>query len=252
MFKKIMLYIIFCVVTLPMTAQAQSLSKTHFITENLPPFNYVEDNILKGSSVEILKAALTAVNINTSSTKIDVYPWARGYKTLLKQPNTCLLSTVQTDKRKELFKWVGPITHVNLVFISQNKDIEINKLEDVKKYSVTTVREAIGHQRLMQEGFAENLIDLSADISTMIEKIKRHRIDLLLENENVIFHTLKMKNMDSKGFIKHYTLDFRPLYFAFSKTTENYVVAKLQEGMDIIRKNGTLDRILRKMPAAPQ
>lgn len=252
MFKRITLYIIICLVMLSTAARAQSLSKTHFITENLPPFSYVKDNFLKGTSVEVLKAALEAVNVDGSAAQIHVYPWARGYKTTLKQPNTCLFSAVRTPARESLFKWVGPITNVNLILISQNKEIKIKHLEDLKNYTVTTIRQGIGHQLLRKEGFAENHIDLSADISTMIEKIKRNRIDLLLENENVIFHTLKMKNMDSKRFIKHYTLDFKPLYFAFSKTTEDHVVAKLQEGMDIIRKNGTLDSIIRRMPAAPQ
>lgn len=80
-------------------AHAQSLEKTLFITETLPPYNYIENGTLIGTSVDILLRSLSAVNVHKKSTDIKVYPWARAYKILITTPNTCTLSTVKSPER---------------------------------------------------------------------------------------------------------------------------------------------------------
>ncbi|WP_421902718.1 substrate-binding periplasmic protein [Maridesulfovibrio sp.] len=247
--KKILIFTLVLLIAMTGSAAAHSLRNTIFITEELPPYNYTENGKLTGASVQILDAALDAVGIEQPANTIRVYPWARGFKTTLKIPNTCLFSTVRTDVREKNFKWVGPIADVNLIFISNKNGFKIDNLEEIKKYSVTTIREGIGHQILKREGFSDKHIDLSADISTMVEKIKRNRVDFLLESDNVIYQVLENKKINSSTFNKYYTLNFGQLYFAFNKETDDSVVSRLQEGLNIIRKNGKLDKILSKLPA---
>ena len=50
------------------------------LTENLPPLNYVDDGVLVGPSVEIVREIQRRVG---SDAPIEVYPWARAYKMAL-------------------------------------------------------------------------------------------------------------------------------------------------------------------------
>jgi hypothetical protein len=57
------------------------------LTENLPPLNYLEENILVGPSVDIVKEIQRRVG---SFEQITVYPWVRAYKMALEEENVVL------------------------------------------------------------------------------------------------------------------------------------------------------------------
>ena len=76
------------------------------LTENLPPLNYVEDGLLVGPSVEIVREIQRRVGSNEP---IEVYPWARAYKMALEEENVVLFSMTHTKDRLDKFKWIGPL-----------------------------------------------------------------------------------------------------------------------------------------------
>ena len=47
------------------------------LTENLPPLNFVDNDVLVGPSVEIVQAIQKKIGSNEP---IQVYPWSRAYK----------------------------------------------------------------------------------------------------------------------------------------------------------------------------
>ena len=64
---------------------------------------------------------------------LEVFPWARGYKMALNEPNTALYSTTRTPERETLFKWVGPLASNDWVmFGKKGTKIKLNNLEDAK------------------------------------------------------------------------------------------------------------------------
>ncbi len=248
MINTILLTITLLFTSLCTISEAQTLENTLFITEDLPPYNYLEDGELKGASVQILLEALQATGITKTAEQISVYPWARGFKTTLMTPNTCLFSTVRSKTREKQFKWVGPIADVNLVFVSLKGTIKINDLTDLNKYSVTTIKKGIGHQLLLEHGVPEKIIDLSPTAASMVEKIKRGRVDLLLENENVLYHVLQQKGLDWSNFEINYVLNLGEIYYAFNLETDDSVVNRLQRGIDAIRSQGRITEIVGKLP----
>lgn len=101
------------------------------LTENLPPLNYVEDGVLAGPSVEIVREIQRRVGSNEP---IEVYPWARAYKIALEEENVVLFSMTYTKDRHDKFKWIGPLAKKRDILVAKkNSGIEINSLEDAKK-----------------------------------------------------------------------------------------------------------------------
>jgi len=219
-----------------------------FITETLPPYNYTENGTLKGISISILKEALSAVGVQLSKKNIVLYPWARGFKTALATPNSCLFSTARNAAREDKFKWAGPMTNATQTFVSLSSTRTAHSVAEIRQHIVSTHRQGIGHYILKENGFSKNNIDLSSSTHAMFEKLRRKRVKFILENEYVISHYINEINMDWSALKRHYVVDIGELYFAFNKDTEDYVVAELQKGIDIIRKNGILEKILSTMP----
>ena len=78
---------VFLIVTLIVLITGHSVlcQELTILTENLPPLNYLENGVLVGPSVEIVKEIQKRVG---SQEPIQVYPWARAYKMAHSCPKT--------------------------------------------------------------------------------------------------------------------------------------------------------------------
>ncbi len=85
----------------PHTSMAGPLS---FITEAYPPYNFSDDNILRGIAVDLLVIASQQTPQPVQRSQIHLMPWARGYRTVLNTADTVLFSTTRTAERETLFK----------------------------------------------------------------------------------------------------------------------------------------------------
>ncbi|MGB5746824.1 MAG: transporter substrate-binding domain-containing protein, partial [Desulfobacterales bacterium] len=105
---------ILLIVLLPVTnGLAQELT---IVSEENPPFNFIKDGILTGSSTEIVREIMRRLNLPA---EIQVLTWARGYQLALSRPNVVLFSTARTQEREHLFHWVGPIYKVRFGFYAK-------------------------------------------------------------------------------------------------------------------------------------
>ena len=145
------------------------------LTENLPPLNYVENGVLVGPSVEIVREIQRRVGSNE---KIKVYPWARAYKMSLEQENVVLFGMTHTKVRHDQFKWIGPLaTKRDILVAKKGSGIIINSLEDAKRVkSIGTLRDDTRERLLRSLGFT-NLEPVS-DEQMNAKKLILGRLDL--------------------------------------------------------------------------
>lgn len=104
------------------------------ISELTPPSTMLlHDGRLGGFGVEVVEALKKELG---SDVKIEIMPWARGYKYLTEHPNILLFPTTRTAEREDLFHWVGPIASIEWIFFgNKNKKYNIKSLDDAKKIS---------------------------------------------------------------------------------------------------------------------
>ena len=124
---------LFIVLTLFVLIATQSAlcDELTVLTEDLPPLNYVNNGVLVGPSVEIVREIIKRLGIKE---KVQVYPWARAYKMALEEKNIVLFGMTYTEVRKEKFKWVGPLAIKRDILVGKkNSSIKIKTLEDATK-----------------------------------------------------------------------------------------------------------------------
>ncbi len=106
-FKSIQLYhfialgIIFCSSSV---LAGQNFYGIDFMTENYPPYNYIEDETKKGLFIDVLIEI--SIRMGTPITKDDIQllPWARGYRSILNNEKKCLFGMAKSQERAPLFK----------------------------------------------------------------------------------------------------------------------------------------------------
>jgi len=226
---------------------AGDFNSTQIMTEQYPPFNYQEKGELKGISVDLLHKVFEEMGTPIASDRIKLLPWAKGYKSIMNDPNTMLFVMTHTEERKPLFKWVGPVAPSRVTLIARKADaIKINSIEDVKNYKVGAIREDIGEQLLLKEGVSRKAIDSSSSIQANIKKLNKGRIQLWAYAEPVAMYAIKEAGYDSADYESVYTLSESELYYALHQDFDEAMVAKFQAALDAVKASGEYDNIISK------
>lgn len=217
--------------------QAQPLT---LLTEELPPLNYTDSTGVTGLSVTIVREILKRVG---QPDTIQVVPWARGYKAVLEEPNVVLFSTARTEERESLFKWVGPLARWSYVFYKRRgSPIALNTLDDARKvHSIATYRDDAREQFLLEHGFTN--IDSSPKLASCARKLLEGRVDLWLDSNLTARQVVQKLGMDPNEIQPVLTVKTNHLYIAFSKSTDDTVVAHWQAALNTMARDGTLRRI---------
>jgi len=220
-----------------------------FVAEELPPFHYLDENKKPtGVLVDIVQAMFEAENIEAH---IKLMAFAPGYNLTLKDKNVFMFSLLKTPDRQAKFQWIGQTYNATafLVGLKDRADIKIANLNDAKKLVVGTIRGYHSERFLKDEGFTlGNNLYLTVRYEQMWGMLFKGRIDLILTN--FVALELEMKSIglnidDIKPYIELH--DFPgELHIATGLATPKATVLKLQKALQIIKTNGTYQKIMSK------
>lgn len=217
------------------------------MTEEYPPYNYMENGRIKGIATEIVREILKVIK---HPDNIKIFSWSRGYNLILKNDNYILFSTTRSPIREDLFKWVGPLVPNKTVFFARKgSGISINKLNDAAKVkSIGTYKDDFGELLLKKEGFTN--IDSVVDNKLNIKKLATGRVDLWIINEVIGNHLASKAGLSDK-IEPVYEVTSEQMFIAFSRNTSDSVIEKWQKVLDAIKADGTYNKIFDKYGVAP-
>ncbi len=232
------------IVVLFATLSAQNVT---IVTEDSPPYNFVENGQLKGPGPDIVNAITKDLNINA---KINVYPWARAYNMAKTQKNVLIFSMARNAARENMFKWVGIVSPYNVYFfkLASRSDVIVKSLDDAKKYNIGAVNADVKAQTLASLGFKN--LDLISNDTINLKKLEGKRIDLMPSTSLTMEGLAKKLNMNKNDFVPVYKINelSTNLYMAFSKNTSDEIVNKFRESYKKLKANGTIAKIMDKYP----
>ena len=210
------------------------------LTENLPPLNYVDNGVLVGPSVEVVKEIQKRVG---SLEPIQVYPWSRAYKMALEEKNVILFGMTYTKVRHDKFKWVGPLaTKRDILVAKKGSGVTIKTLEDAKKVKqIGTLRDDTRGRLLESYGFTN--LDPVSDEQLNAKKLALGRIDLWAYKIPGLRTVCDLAGIDHTQFEEVYHLREIELMIAFSKKTSDAVVKKWQDAFEELIADGTIIQI---------
>ncbi|WP_354625748.1 transporter substrate-binding domain-containing protein [Psychromonas sp. MME2] len=229
-------------------SHALNIDDIDFITENYPPYNYLENGQLQGISIDLLLLMLNKLESKKSLVDIHIQPWARGYSTLITTANTCLFSVVRTKARDPLFHWIGPISATSIAMIARkDKHIKINSKEDFLKYKIGVVRADVGEQLLLEMGVDSSHLDHIGGMNVIIQSIKKldkNRLDVFAYDNQPVFRTIKKHGLNVNDYEVVYVLQKGDLYYACNRKVPEVQIKKLQNVLDQLKAEGTYQQVV--------
>ena len=205
----------------------------------------IKNGEIKGIGTEVVKAVIKEAGLEAD---IKQYPFARAYKMTQQQQNIFEYCVVRTPEREKLFQWVGVVSPARHGLLAlKDRDIQVEKIEDLSKYTIGTVLEDVLDQYL--RGHEKQLglkLDRVSDYELNMNKLFMKRFDLCAMNE------LAGKYLAQK--LGHSGNDIKPVYTIEELTGEYYLVTglktppemvnKLRTAFEAVHGNGTYQKIL--------
>jgi len=213
------------------------------LTENLPPLNYVEEGVLVGPSVEIVREIQRRVG---SHEKIQVYPWARAYKMAEENKNVVLFGMTHTEARDDKFKWIGPLaTKRDILVAKKGALFKIESLEDAKEVRyIGTLRDDTRERLLKSYGF-KNLEPVS-DEQLNAQKLILGRIDLWAYKIPGLRTVCDLAVVDHHQMEEVFHLRKIDVSIAMSKKTSDDIFMKWKNAFSDMLADGTVLKIRKK------
>ncbi len=241
--RLILVYGLVCFAWSGLFAHDQS-EPLQYLTEDIHPYNYLENGELKGIAVDLLKLIWQDLGIEPQ--EIKILPWARAYRMLQNGERTVLFSTAKTEERADQFKWACPITTSSgTAFIAlKSKHLVVNSAQDLKKYKIGTIRNDAAEQLLLYQGFDAERIEPVSNLFQNLKKLEVGRIDLIAYNDDSFYRTLVKNGIRVDPFETVFVEKRVEPCYAFSKDVPDGLIQKFQEALDKQRESARYHDIL--------
>lgn len=219
------------------------------LTEEWPPYNYTEEGVLKGFSVEIVQGILKRLDEAASLTS---YPGLRTKLMLDSMPRTMMITMLRTPEREPQYKWIGPLGDGAIYFYQRSDShLSITHLEDAKKVRLIACRSGgLVFNTLRENGFS-NLDAASTDGASIYKKLLLGRCDLGISESPIgVQYLLKKMGYPANALVQTpVQLIGFPLYIACSKDIPDHEIAGWQKALDALKASGAFAAIQQKYEA---
>jgi polar amino acid transport system substrate-binding protein len=228
-------------------AMATETAGLRILTAENPPLNFIKDGEITGLATEVVRELVKRTGTGEN---IRLVAWQEGYQALLEQPNIALFSTVMTSERKSLLQWVGPLVVLDTnLYALKGSRIEIANLDDARKVNkIATVSKYYSEQMLKEEGFTNT--QSYPDRETTVRQLLDGKVQLLASSNTEIPAALKKIGASVDDVKNAFTMSTDLAYIAFSKGASPELVARWQNTLDEMKRDGTFAKIYAKwLPA---
>lgn len=221
-------------------AAAAESAGLQILTAENPPLNFIEDGEITGLATEVVRAL---VKRSGTGGNIRVVAWQAGYQALLEQPNVALFSTVMTAERKTLFQWVGPVAVLDTnLYALKGSAARVANLDDARKVNkIATVSQYYSEQMLKAEGFTNT--QSYPDREATLRKLLDGTVQLLASSNTEMPAALNKAGASADDLSNVFTVSTDLVYIAFSKGASPALVARWQDALDEMKRDGSFAKI---------
>lgn len=237
-----------CALLLPWSttgADSRSDARIQVLAENLPPFavvahgrHYAKDADIGGPATDIVRELFKRSGIEYQlSTR---YPGTHLYRLVRSTPNSAVYPFALSTGRKPQFKWVGPLASDSSVLVALGeKKFTIKQIEDAAAYRIGAYKDSYEAEFLARRSMPYSE---SEGLERCLQQLQSGQIDLWAFGNLEALELARQKGLANLKVVKVLD-DDKKEYLALNPNTPDEVVKRLQDALDQMRQDGTLDKI---------
>lgn len=222
------------------TVSAAEERPLRILTVSLPPYGYMEDREITGLTYDlanaiVLEAGFEAVNV--------IGPLTRGIKEM-ETGDADLVIMLPNEKVTLHAESVGAVFSMEMVVIGR-PDSVLRSLRDVRGKKLATVKKAKYDDRISRKS---GMVLYPTDTySQSLKMLLAHRVDFVIGPKLGLQFTAKQLKLPRKALGQPLSLSKNDaVLFLSKKSLSPGLREKLQDALERLQKNGTINSIVRK------
>ena len=213
------------------------------VTENLPPFQFLDNNNQpSGFAAEVVKELLQRSGKNVA---IDFLPWPRAYKIALEKKNVMIFSIARTAKREDKFIWIGKLHQELFGFyaMTNNPPPDINNLHQLKPFLIGVTRASAADIFLSKNGFSN--LERTTTISQIVPMLYKQRVDLYFGGDSEFKQAIINSGFNQDNVKNIYKVQEMNLHYfiAMSLTSDKDLVLTMKNQFQELIKDKTISEL---------
>ncbi|MBV7574465.1 transporter substrate-binding domain-containing protein [Pseudomonas sp. PDM32] len=219
----------------------------NLLTDNHPPLHFQQGGEMVGFDVDVVRALTERTGDRAN---VQQLPLLRALHIARSEPATGVFTVLRTAERDGLYQWVGPLLDVETALYSADSTRQpVHSLLEAGSHgSIVVPRKWLAYNYLQKQGL-NNLYGVETPEQMM-------RLARLGRADYVVADTLSIATLAREEGLPPSQLHYQiPLmqqgsYIAFSLQTDARDVARWQEALDQMRKDGSLERLKQRWLSA--
>jgi polar amino acid transport system substrate-binding protein len=217
-----------------------SAANLNLLTDIHPPLHFEQNGQLVGFGVDVVRALAERTG---DQVQLQQVPWLRALHMASTEPATGIFTVLRTAERDGQYQWVGPLLDVETALYSADSSRPpVRSLLDAGRLGrIAVPRKWLAYSYLQQQGL-NNLYGVETPEKMM-------RLARMGRTEFVVADTLSIATLAREEGLAPNRLQYQmPLmqqgsYIAFSLQTDAHQVARWQQALDEMNRDGRLAQI---------
>jgi ABC-type amino acid transport substrate-binding protein len=240
--------LVYCIALMPWYGNAED--KVLAFVEQIPPYVFIHNNNITGSTIDILNEALKATDVDIRYQKIN---WSRALYESKNKPNIILTGLIRNSFREDKFHWLYKVpvhTSRQRVFLWQLKSkSKENKIRGLNNAFISVTQD--DHKSKSYKSYVEGLgfqahIYSVASREQVIHMLFKERVDYMFGGElNNLWEIKKLGyDPDMIERVVEIPNTGQGLYIALGKQTDIKLVNKIKKTLDDLEQSGRVSEIM--------
>lgn len=214
----------------------------HLLATELPPLALEKGADAPGALVELVREM---AHRSGQDVRIEYLPWTRAQAMAQSRTHTLILPLTRTPERETRYRWLVPLYTRHIVFFALgSRGADFLSLESLRKQRVGTLRSTPGLRQLRDHGFTQ-VIEIESN-AKMARMLKLGMLEALYGDELINRYSLQKSGLGAADLKVSPAQQTDVLWLGGSKDISDAEIALWQDALAQIRRDKTLDRILRK------
>ncbi|MBG0789089.1 MAG: ABC transporter substrate-binding protein [Desulfovibrionaceae bacterium] len=204
-----------------------------------PPYSESKGLKVCGTSISALNVIMEMCGNPLSDRAFKLTPWAYAYENAARFPGRIVVNARRTSVTEPLYKWVGPVVNSRIVLYGRKQDGQDIRLKsDLKQYRIATVRWSSAEGILLDNGFSKAELLRAATHVRPLRMLDQGEIDLFATDERCAAVQFAGLGMNPGDYVIRHVFKEEPLYFAFSRDTDDRLIGRLNKALSDLKAAG--------------
>ncbi|MDY0745056.1 transporter substrate-binding domain-containing protein [Paucibacter sp. R3-3] len=221
----------------PATAAEEEVPLLRLVTTHFPPFEIEQGADAPGPLVRQASAVAAQAGF---ALQVEFVPWPRAQLLASsRQDPALILPLVRAPEREARYLWIGKLSCRYMGFVALRERMSRFDEETLAGTRMAVLRAAPYRADNMKTATVHEAISFE-EVAKLLE---RGIVDLAYGNQETIALSLKARGIDHTQLAMSKPLESDPLWLAASLGTPTATVEALRQGVRVLQKDGTLDRM---------